>query len=181
MSSSKSIRPRRKRMSEPISRTCRRWSVRAVRPDVGLRLRRRTVFGAASRGASNFGRGSQLSLVEPVEIYRQQAAERVRQFSAQPVRVWPAMPSDLHGCFDLVLANHCLYYVADLETTVSALLRGLSSPGLFLCALAGQENCTHSILESLLWADWQGRSLSYGGGPRIRAPETARRPSAPKR
>lgn len=82
----------------------------------------------------------QLSLVEPVEIYRQQAVARLRQFSIHPVRVWPTLPSDPHGCFDLVLANHCLYYVADLETTVSALLRALSSPGLFLCALAGQEN-----------------------------------------
>ncbi len=82
----------------------------------------------------------QLSLAEPVEIYRQQAAERVRQFSAHPLRVWPALPPDLNGCFDLVLANHSLYYVPNLETTVSPLWRSLSSSGLFLCALAGQEN-----------------------------------------
>jgi SAM-dependent methyltransferase len=82
----------------------------------------------------------QLSLVEPVEVYRQQAAERLHEFSTLPVRLWPAMPPDLHGCFDLVLANHSLYYVPDLDTTVSSLLRSLSSPGLFLCALAGQEN-----------------------------------------
>jgi SAM-dependent methyltransferase len=82
----------------------------------------------------------QLALVEPVDLYRRQAVERLRRFSTQPLRAWPAMPPGLRGCFDLVLANHCLYYVPDLEAAVSALLRSLSPRGLFLCALAGQEN-----------------------------------------
>src|SRR5262245_14879280 len=40
-----------------------------------------------------------------------------------PVCAWPALPAHLHGCFDLVAANHVLYYVPDLHGTLSALLR----------------------------------------------------------
>lgn len=81
-----------------------------------------------------------LSLVEPVEIYRQQVVERLRSLSNHPVQFWPALPHDLRDCFDLVLANHCLYYVPDLEGAVFTLLNSLSSTGMFLCALAGQDN-----------------------------------------
>jgi SAM-dependent methyltransferase len=81
-----------------------------------------------------------LSLVEPDDAYRRLASERLAPFSARPVRAWPALPADPGGPFDLVLANHVLYYVADLGATLAALLRSLSARGLFLTAMAGQEN-----------------------------------------
>jgi SAM-dependent methyltransferase len=72
--------------------------------------------------------------------YRHQAIERLQPFTTQPVCAWPALPAHLHGCFDLVVANHVLYYVPDLHGTLSALLRTLATPGLFLAAMAGRAN-----------------------------------------
>ena len=82
----------------------------------------------------------QLALVEPDDVYRHQAVEWLQPFTTQPVCAWPALPAHLHGCFDLVLANHVLYYVPDLHGTLSALLRTLATPGLFLAAMAGRAN-----------------------------------------
>jgi SAM-dependent methyltransferase len=82
----------------------------------------------------------QLTLVEPDEVYRQQAVERLQPFTTQPVQAWPALPAHLQACIDLVLANHVLYYVSDLCGTLSALLRTLATPGLFLTAMGGWDN-----------------------------------------
>ncbi len=79
-----------------------------------------------------------LSLVEPVEVYRQQAAERLRPLTAHPLRVWPALPPEAAACFDLVLSNHVLYYVPDVDATLAAILKALAAPGLFLTALSGR-------------------------------------------
>jgi SAM-dependent methyltransferase len=56
------------------------------------------------------------------------------------VRAWPALPSHLHSGFELILVNHVLYYVPDLEGTLSTLLRALATPGLFLTAMGGLDN-----------------------------------------
>ncbi len=82
----------------------------------------------------------QLAIVEPDDVYRHQAVERLQPFATQPVCAWPALPAHPHACFDLVVANHVLYYVPDLHGTLSALLRTLDTPGLFLAALAGRAN-----------------------------------------
>lgn len=81
-----------------------------------------------------------LSLVEPDDVYRQQAAERLQPLSAFPVLAWPELPSNLEACFDLVLANHVLYYVPNLDDTIAAIIRALAPAGLFLAAVAGQRN-----------------------------------------
>jgi len=81
-----------------------------------------------------------LALVEPDGVYRHRAVEQLQPCSNQPVRVWPALPPDLHACFDLVMANHVLYYVPDLHGTLSALLSALATPGLLLAAMAGRAN-----------------------------------------
>jgi SAM-dependent methyltransferase len=82
----------------------------------------------------------QLALVEPDDAYRPQAVERLQPCTTQPVCAWPALPAHLHACFDLVVANHALYYVPDLPSTLSALLRTLNTPSLFLAAMAGRTN-----------------------------------------
>ena len=81
-----------------------------------------------------------LSLVEPDDLYRLQAVERLRPLTAYPVPAWPELPPNLEACFDLVLANHVLYYVPNLDDTVAALTRALAPAGLFLAAVAGQRN-----------------------------------------
>src|SRR5262249_21738488 len=45
-----------------------------------------------------------------------------------------------NACFDLVVANHVLYYVPDLDRTLQDLLYTLATPGLFLTAMSGQSN-----------------------------------------
>ena len=82
----------------------------------------------------------QLAIVEPEDVYRHQAVERLQPFTTQPVCAWPALPAHLHACFDLVMANHVLYYVPDLHGTLVALLSALATPGLLLAAMAGLVN-----------------------------------------
>lgn len=81
-----------------------------------------------------------LSLVEPDATYLHQAVNHLQDFTPRPVHAWPALPPHLHTGFELILANHVLYYVPDLEGTLSALLRALATPGLFLTAMAGRDN-----------------------------------------
>lgn len=81
-----------------------------------------------------------LTLVEPVAIYRQQAQARLQKFSTDTLKVWAELPSDLAAQFDLVLANHVLYYVPNLEHTLTTLMQKLTHNGCFLTAFAGQSN-----------------------------------------
>ncbi|MGH8063983.1 MAG: class I SAM-dependent methyltransferase, partial [Candidatus Entotheonellia bacterium] len=81
-----------------------------------------------------------LSLVEPDATYRQQAVDRLQAFTPHPVHAWPVLPPHLHACFELILANHVLYFVPDLKGMLSSILRALATPGLFLAAMAGRAN-----------------------------------------
>lgn len=81
-----------------------------------------------------------LAIVEPDATYRQQAVDRLQAFTPHPVQAWPALPPHLNACFELILANHVLYYVRDLKGTLSAILHALATPGLFLAAMAGRAN-----------------------------------------
>jgi SAM-dependent methyltransferase len=81
-----------------------------------------------------------LTLVEPVDSVRRQAAARLASFSSVPVVESPALPAGTVGCFDLVLANHVFYYVPDLKALLSRLIDALSSSGLFLTAVGGRTN-----------------------------------------
>jgi len=81
-----------------------------------------------------------LAIVEPDATYRQQAVDRLQAFTPHPVQAWPEPPLHLNACFELILANHVLYYVRDLKGTLSAILHALATPGLFLAAMAGRAN-----------------------------------------
>jgi trans-aconitate 2-methyltransferase len=81
-----------------------------------------------------------LSLVEPDPTYLHQAADRLQAYTSHPVCAWSALPPHLHAGFELILANHVLYYVPDLKATLAALLRALATPGLFLIAMGGLDN-----------------------------------------
>jgi len=98
----------------------------------------------------------QLALVEPDDVYRHQAVARLQAYTTQPVCAWPALPPHLQACFDLVLANHVLYYVPDLDGTLAALLRALATSGLFLTAMAGQRST---------FAQWCQQCFAWLGQP----------------
>jgi trans-aconitate 2-methyltransferase len=86
------------------------------------------------------GKRLALALVEPDEEYRRQAVARLQGLAGEPVAAWPQMPPDLEARFDLVLSNHALYYVVDLDDTLRWLRGALAPGGLFLAGIAGQDN-----------------------------------------
>jgi trans-aconitate 2-methyltransferase len=81
-----------------------------------------------------------LTLVEPSEDYRRQAVERLTSRTAYPVRAWGELPAGSVEEFDLILSNHVLYYVPDLEAALGRILGALDVNGLFLTAIAGRDN-----------------------------------------
>jgi trans-aconitate 2-methyltransferase len=81
-----------------------------------------------------------ITLVDPVADYRQQACERLHGRSAAPIRAWAELPAAIGPEFHLVLANHVLYYVADLDGVLSRILGSLAPGGRFVTAVAGRHN-----------------------------------------
>jgi trans-aconitate 2-methyltransferase len=81
-----------------------------------------------------------LALVEPVEAQRHRAAQQLQAFARTPIRHWPFMPDDPVGPFDVVLSNHVLYFVADVDETVERITGALAPDGQWLCAMGGTTN-----------------------------------------
>jgi len=82
----------------------------------------------------------QLTLVEPADSVRQLAVERLKKFTAAPIADSAQLPSGLNCGFDLVLANHVLYYVPDLASHLRQLIDSLAPSGVFLTAIAARSN-----------------------------------------
>jgi len=82
----------------------------------------------------------ELSLLEPVEAARRQAVARVAGFTQRPVTELATLPVGLSARFDIVIANHVFYYVADLKDQLQRLVNTLAPTGMFLTAIAGQTN-----------------------------------------
>jgi SAM-dependent methyltransferase len=81
-----------------------------------------------------------LTLVEPVDAARRQACARLAASSGQPVVDWQALPSGTTDRFDVVLANHVLYYVPDLPAHLAGLIDAMTPEGVFLTAIASRTN-----------------------------------------
>jgi SAM-dependent methyltransferase len=88
-----------------------------------------------------------LYLVEPDAGYRQQALSRIQSFSKTPVLAWSYLPSDRKDSFDLVLANHVLYYVNDIVEILEQVLESIKMGGLFIVTMGGSENALGKIIE----------------------------------
>ncbi|MBM3961120.1 MAG: class I SAM-dependent methyltransferase [Planctomycetes bacterium] len=82
----------------------------------------------------------QLTLVEPQPLYRDAAAAALAPFTARPIAAHATLPDDAHAAIDLIVANHCLYYVTGFADVVPRLLRSLAPGGALLAAFAGREN-----------------------------------------
>lgn len=101
----------------------------------------------------------QLTLVEPVESARRQARARLAGLTQVPLVESAALAAGSVGCFDVILANHVLYYVPDLEGQLARLLAALSASGLFVTAIAAR---TNALIE--FWMAgfrWLGREIPY--------------------
>lgn len=81
-----------------------------------------------------------LSLVEPQPAYRDAAAARLQRYSHHRLHAWSSLTEAMDERFDLIVANHSLYYVPDLQQSVTGLLNVLADDGLFVAAMAGREN-----------------------------------------
>jgi len=81
-----------------------------------------------------------LTLVEPSSAYREEAVEQLRGILDRPIRAWGALPDRKAAAFDLILSNHVLYYVPELEATLGRIIGSLDRDGLFLTAIAGRDN-----------------------------------------
>jgi trans-aconitate 2-methyltransferase len=81
-----------------------------------------------------------LTLVEPVESARRQALERLAPLSGHPIVDSATLPNSTSGNFDVILANHVLYYVPELTSQLAALIAALSPTGAFVTAIAPRTN-----------------------------------------
>src|SRR5262249_58200043 len=81
-----------------------------------------------------------LALVEPSSAYRRRAVERLAALTAGPVRAWGELPAESVRGLDLILSNHVLYYVPELEVALGRIFRTLGANALFLTAIGGRDN-----------------------------------------
>ena len=81
-----------------------------------------------------------LTLVEPVESARRQAVARLVGYTEHPVAESAALPGGVSAGFDVVLANHVLYYVPELREQLAGLIAALSPSGVFVTAIAPRTN-----------------------------------------
>jgi SAM-dependent methyltransferase len=100
-----------------------------------------------------------LTLVEPAESARRKAVARLARFTASPIVESSALPIAFDRRLDIALANHVLYYVPDLEATLSQLIAALAPTGVFLVAIAARTN----VLVELWIAGFNllGREVPY--------------------
>jgi len=81
-----------------------------------------------------------ITLVEPVQHQRHEAARRLAAFSRQPIDNHECLPDVQSPLFDVILSNHALYYVSDLATTLARMTRRLCPSGTLLLAIAPWDN-----------------------------------------
>jgi 2-polyprenyl-3-methyl-5-hydroxy-6-metoxy-1,4-benzoquinol methylase len=81
-----------------------------------------------------------LTLVEPVESARRDAVARLAGYSEHRVIDSATLSSGMSAGFDIVLANHVLYYVPQLRSQLAGLIDALSPAGIFVTAIASRTN-----------------------------------------
>ena len=81
-----------------------------------------------------------LTLVEPVESARHSAVAQLARYTSTFIADSATMTAGSTESFDIVLANHVLYYVPDLRRDLAMLIDALSPRGILLCAIAGRNN-----------------------------------------
>jgi hypothetical protein len=81
-----------------------------------------------------------LMLIEPVESARRQAIARLAGYTEHPVVDAAALPGGAVARFDIILANHVLYYVPELQSQLAGLIGALSPAGVFITAIAARTN-----------------------------------------
>jgi SAM-dependent methyltransferase len=90
--------------------------------------------------------GLRLTLVEPDPGFREKAGRALAPFTAHPIQAWPLLERELEPTFDLIFSHHVLYYVPDLQTTLSRLVGALRPAGRMLLIQGGQGNGLNQLV-----------------------------------
>ena len=86
-----------------------------------------------------------LTLVEPVSAQLEEAAQRLASLASRVVVAGPDVEGTADGLFDLIIANHSLYYVAEPAATAAALLQRLAPGGRLIAAMLDHGNALAGI------------------------------------
>jgi SAM-dependent methyltransferase len=86
-----------------------------------------------------------LALVEPVSEQLKEAAQRLAPLASRVVLADPNVEGIPNDRFDLIIANHSLYYVADPAATAAALLQRLAPGGRLIAAMLDHGNALAAI------------------------------------
>lgn len=81
----------------------------------------------------------EISLLEPARQQLNEAAQRLASRSVTPVVTFGDL-NNLSGCYDLIVANHCFYYVPDVTHSLWRLVAALDQHGILIIAISGQDN-----------------------------------------
>lgn len=81
-----------------------------------------------------------LTLVEPGKVARERCWDQLRTFTGRQLAVYPEVPQGHFTPFELIIANHSLYFVPDLSATVDALLDRRTKNGRLFAAMSGNDN-----------------------------------------
>ena len=132
--------------------------IAAMKPHLSCLLERRSLARMLDFGCGNGDFASRLLraldpqptdldvfLLEPVADLLQQAATGLSQISERIEESVPDLQSLEGKGFDLILANHSLYYVSKTGTEVCELVRRLAPAGIMIAALQHRENALAQI------------------------------------
>jgi len=86
-----------------------------------------------------------LALVEPVSKHLEEAGQRLRPLASRVVVAGLDIEGTGNDRFDLIIANHSLYYVAEPTATAAALLRRLAPGGRLIAPLLDHANALAGI------------------------------------
>jgi SAM-dependent methyltransferase len=100
----------------------------------------------------------ELTLVEPAEVVRKLAVERLGRFTRRPIAVGATLAGS-GGEFDFVMSNHALYYVPQLEMHLQQLVEAVAPGGLLAMAIAGRDNALVELW--LVGFESLGREIPY--------------------
>ncbi|MEM9657930.1 MAG: methyltransferase domain-containing protein [Planctomycetota bacterium] len=93
-------------------------------------------------------RALSIALIEPAQPLRETASARLARFSERPIVAASSLDDSLPAPFDLILSNHALYYVEDLDTTIHGLLASMRPNGSMFVSIAGWDNALLQIWKS---------------------------------
>ncbi|APB33842.1 methyltransferase type 12 [Gloeomargarita lithophora Alchichica-D10] len=101
----------------------------------------------------------EITLIEPDEVYRQNAVSVLSNYTQFPIENFSCLPTEIPRPFHLILSNHVLYYVPDLSSTINQLLQALHPQGILLMTMAGKANIISQFWQKCF--DWLGKKIPY--------------------